>query len=179
VKLVRNRVDARHLPARHNFALFRLFAYLRSLRTTPRTEDVILVLDRNQSNTETHLVGWWYLLTLTCFTSTLFRGWALPLALLVSLPVTLFAIEVPIVSFGLLVSALRIRSIRATSFAAMALLASLAAYFAMTQTTWVRFAGLQVFVVFALNGIAAVIAFLLREPIARLEATFGGAESAL
>lgn len=178
MRLVRHRVDARHLPSRHNFALFRLFAYFRSLRATPKNEDVILALDRNQSNTETALVGWWYLLTFTCFIATRFATWPLPLALLVSLPLALVGIEVPMVLFGMLASLFRAAvPARFTSFAMMALLAGASAYFAL-GATWVRYAGLQVLALFGLNAIASAIVFLLREPIARLEATFGGAESA-
>jgi hypothetical protein len=177
---VRNRLDARYLPSRHNFALFRLFAYLRALRAKPETADVILALDRNQSNVETTLVGWWYLLTLTCFISAWLPEWPLRFALVISLLLAFLQVQVGIVVCGLVASMWNKNSpTRATSFLNMAVLTGMAAYFAVTDTSWVRFAGLQVLVLYALNAIAVLIVFLLREPIARLEASFGGTESAL
>ncbi|HYH08036.1 MAG TPA: hypothetical protein VEK11_13345 [Thermoanaerobaculia bacterium] len=180
MKLVRDRADARHLPSRHNFALFRLGAYLRARNAQPQHADVILVLDRHQSSTETMLVAWWYVLTAACFvTATLFASWPLPLALLAAVPVVLVGVEVPVVFFGVVLPLTRVRvsAVRVNSVLMMAVLGGASAYF-VRSASWVRFVGLQVLVLFALNAIAAVIMFLLRDSIARMEASFGGAESA-
>lgn len=181
MKLVRDRADARVLPARHNFALFRLVAFLRARKVRPQRADVIVALDRHQSNTETTLVACWYFATSTCFVAaTLFVSWPLPLALLVSLPLVLVGVEVPVVFLGVVLPLARVRvdTVRVNSILMMALLAGASAYL-VRGASWVRFAALQVLVLFALNAIASAIVFLLRDSIARLEESFGGAESVL
>jgi hypothetical protein len=64
-----------------------------------------------------------------------------------------------------------------SSFVTVALLTAGAAYCA-TRPTWVRFAGWHFLSMLGLNAIAAVIVFLLRDSIAQLEASAGGAPSA-
>jgi hypothetical protein len=67
--------------------------------------------------------------------------------------------------------------VKVNSIVTMSAIAALCAYSA-TRETWVRFAGLQFFGLFALNAVAAAIVFLLRSPIAELEASVGGVSSA-
>lgn len=176
MKLVRGRADVRFFPSRHNFALFRLAAYLRLRAAKPEHGECILAIDRHQSNFEHTLVPLWYALTLTCFGAAwLFAAWPLPLALLASFPVALFALEVPLVLGGIATSAwnaatgMRVNAVRVTSILMMTLFAAAAAHFAR-QPTWVRFAGLQVLALIALNALAAAIVLFLRPSIARLEA---------
>lgn len=183
MKLVRGRREARFLPSRHNFALFRLGAYLRLRNARRETADVVLMIDRHQSNTETTLVSTWYLGTLTCLAAgTLFAGWPIVPALLLGFPVALLGIEVPIVAGGLLTSLWnavarpQVDAVRVNSVLLMTLFLAAAAV-CSTRPGWVRFAGRQVLVVLIANLAAAVIVLLLKGPIERLERTVGGSES--
>jgi hypothetical protein len=164
MKVIRDRADARWLPSRHHFALFRLFAFLRmrSVKPEPRP-GLMLVVDRDQTAAEHHGVSLWIVLTVTCYVAaTLFATWPVALALPVAFVLAAGAIEVPVVLGGLVLPA------RANSVLVMLVLIAAAAYFA-TQRTWVRFAAWQFLALVALNALAAMIVFLLREPIARLE----------
>ena len=73
MRVVRGRADARWLPSRHNFALFRLAAFLRLRRARPEPCDGSCVIDRHQSAMETWLVMSWVTLTFACYlAATLF-----------------------------------------------------------------------------------------------------------
>lgn len=163
---VRGRADARWLPSRYHFALFRLFAFLRLrvARPEPR-EGLFLIVDRHQTAAEQHGVSIWIVLTVTCYlAATLFARWPLPLALAVALPLAPLAIHVPMLSLGFLTAGNR----RLNAMSLMLTFIIAAAYFAQHQS-WARFAAWQFLAVVALNAIAAVIVFLLRSPIDRLE----------
>ena len=189
MKLVRGRADARWFPSRHNFALFRLAAYLRLRRARPEHDDGTLIIDRHQSATETWLVMSWVTLTFACYlASTLFVDWHIALALLVSLPLAIALLEVPAMISALTIAPAlhsmtqgRANAIRVNSIVVMLLFSVSSAYFAF-HPTWVRFVAWQFLALLALNAIAAVIAFSLRGSIARLEANvedaIGGVSSA-
>ena len=164
MKVVRDRADARWLPSRHRFALFRLFAFLRLRNAKPeRREGLMLVVDRDQTAIEHHGISLWIVLTATCYVAaTLFAAWPVALALPVAFVVAAGAVEVPMVLAGLVVPS------RVNSVLLMSILIAAAAYFA-TQRTWVRFAAWQFLALVALNAVAAMIVFLLRGSIARLE----------
>lgn len=178
MRIVRGRADARWLPSRFNFALFRLFAFLRMKRAKPEPAEVSLVLDRNQNPIESAVLSTWTAATLTCYAAeTLFDAWPLPLALLAGIPVAITCLEIPIIAIGV---ALRHRAnnIPLNSFVMMSLLVLAAAYFARAQS-WIRFAAWQFLGFVALNALAAVIVFLLRGAIAELENAMGGVTSEL
>jgi hypothetical protein len=184
VKLVRGRADARWFPSRHNAALFRLTAYLKLRRARPEPRDVILIVDRHQSAMETWLVTSWITVTLACYlAATLFVEFPLALALPVSLPIAIALLEVPAILSALTIAPLwnaitrGTDGIRANSFVVMMLFVTASAYFA-TRATWVRFVAWQFLALLALNAIAAVIVFALRNSIARLEDAVGGVTSA-
>jgi hypothetical protein len=63
--------------------------------------------------------------------------------------------------------------LRINSIWMMTLFSALAAY-CSTRSSWVRFAGWQFFAIAALNAIAAMILFLLRDSVARLESSCAG-----
>ncbi len=180
MRIVRGRVDARWLPSRHNFALFRLGAYLRGRNATPEPADTILIVDRHQSAFETYAVSAWVLLTLTCYvTATLFASWPAPLALAAALPVAAVAAHVPFFVAAALLAPFPMRDathLRVQSFLMMLTLLAASSWFA-TRASWVRFAAWQFLGLAALNAIAAAIVFALRAPIARLENAIGGATS--
>lgn len=178
MRLVRGRADARWFPSRHNFALFRLAAFLRLRRARPEPCDAILIIDRNQSATENWLVMSWVTLTLACYlAATIFVDWHIALALATSLPLAIALLEVPAFASALTIapiwSAITRRDtngIRVNSVVVMLLFIAASAYFA-THSTWIRFVAWQFLALLVLNAIAAVIVFSLRDSIARLEAT--------
>lgn len=181
MRVVRNRADARWFPSRHNFALFRLGAYLCLRRARPEHRDGILIIDRHQSATETWLVMSWVTLTFACYlAATLFVDWHIALALPVSLPLAVVLLEVPAILSALTIAPLvhsiaqdRANGFRVNGVVIMLLFSAASAYFAL-HPTWIRFVAWQFLALLALNAIAAVIAFPLRHSIARLEAQVGG-----
>ena len=175
MRLVRGRADARWFPSRHNLALFRLFAFLRLRRAQPEYRDEILVIDRHQSATETWMVMCWLIATLACYLAvTLFAGWHLAIALAISLPLSIALLEVPAIVSALTIAPFARDGIRVNGIVVMLLFTAASAYFA-TRPTWVRFVAWQFLALLALNAIAAVIVYALRDAIAQLE---GGITSA-
>jgi hypothetical protein len=173
---VRGRAEARWLPSRHNFALFRLAAFVRLRKAKPEPRDAILFIDRHQSGSETWIVGVWLVATIACYVAvTLFGSWPLPLALLTAFALVWTTIQVPmLIIAGVTTLVMRMENhLTVNSFLNMLLYTCAAAYFA-TWTTWVRFAAWQFLAMLVLNAMAAVLVFLLRDPIARLEAAVSG-----
>jgi hypothetical protein len=179
VRVVRGRADARWFPSRHNFALFRLWAYLRLRSARPEHYDGTLVIDRHQSAAETWVVMSWMTLTFACYlAATLFAGWHIAPALLVSMPLAIVLIEVPAILSALTIAPLfRINSSRVNGFVIMLLFGAVSVYFAR-HPSWIRFVAWQFLALLALNAMAAMIAFPLRHAMARLEAAVGGVSSA-
>lgn len=178
MKVVRGRADARWLPSRFNFALFRLYAFVRMKLATPRPADVSLAIDRNQNPIESAVLSLWATTTLACYAAaTLFASWPLPLALLAGIPVAITCLEIPIVAIGILLRH-RANNIPLQSFVLMSLLIAGAVYFARSQT-WARFAAWQFLGAVALNAVAAGIMFLLRGSITEMENAVGGITSEL
>ena len=175
MRLVRGRADARWLPSRHNFALFRLGAYLRLRRAQPEHRDVILVIDRHQSTTETWAVTCWLAFTLTCYlAATLFADWPIAIAIVISLPLSVATLQVPAILSALTIARFARNRIRVNSIALMVFFTAASAYLAL-RPTWVRFVAWQFLALLALNAVAAIVAFALRGSIAALE---GGVTSA-
>lgn len=164
--LVRRAEEARWLPSRHHFALFRLAAFLRLSLHRERTmrNDLALMIDRDQSTAENYLVSSWITLTLTCYFTAGHVAW-LPLSFVLAV----VALQVPTIVLGLIVW--NRNNLGLNSKIYMLLLITASAW--LTQSpTWVRFAAWQFLAITVLNAIAAVILFLLRGPVARLEASF-------
>ncbi len=177
MKIVRGRADARWLPSRFNFALFRLLACAMMRAATPEHRDVSLIIDRNQNNIESHLVGIWTTLTLTCWIAgTLFASWPVPLALIAALPVAAASLQIPVVTVPLLRRGTD--NVRLNSIIIMTLLIAAALYFARAHT-WIRFAAWQFLGGLALNVLAAPFAYLLRGSIAGMDNAVGGISSEL
>ncbi|HVE70716.1 MAG TPA: hypothetical protein VNI54_05050 [Thermoanaerobaculia bacterium] len=177
MKIVHGRADARWLPSRFNFALFRLIAYVRMRFATPEHRDVTLIIDHNQNNLESHLIGAWSALTLTCWIAgALFASWPLPLALIAAVPVAITCLEIPVILGGLLRKWKD--NIDLNSIVVMSLLIVAALYFARAHS-WIRFVAWQFLGGVALNALAAPIVFLLRGGIAEMENAVGGISSEL
>jgi hypothetical protein len=184
MKMVRGRAEARLMPSRHAFALFQLAAYLRLRRAQRKPVDAILVIAPYQSNVETYVLSIYFALTVAaCLAGTLFATLPFPIALTLATIVSILGIQATLVASGVLLSLWQLLtrittdSVKVNSIMTMSAIFALGAYCA-TRTTWVRFAGRQLFAIAALNVLAALIVFLLREPIARLEASVGGMSSA-
>lgn len=185
---IRDRLEARWLPSRHHFALFRLGAFLRLRVAQPRLQQgLLLTVDRHQSQFEHYSLSAWMALTVTCFTAgTLFASRHFALALALAVPVTMVVLQLTVVGSGLLadlfsaVTGLKADDpVGASSFVMMLLFVSTAAWLA-TSRTWVRWVAWQVLALVALNALAAVLVFFLRAPIERLERAyvpFGGPPS--
>jgi len=185
MRLIEGRAAMRWFPSRYNFALFRLFAFLRLRSATldgPR--DRIFFIDRHQSR-ESYIVGLWIVITMTCYFASMMQSRiTLPIALLIALPLAFCTVQVLTVGCGLTVAPL-VRflarkpgqnNIRINSTAIMTMLTAVAAYFAM-QRTWVRFAAWQFLALIALNAVAAALVSLLGGEISRLENLVGGESS--
>ena len=166
MKFVRGRADARWMPSRHHFALFRLFAFLRLRNAPPEPrEGLVLVIDRDQTALEHNSVSLWIVLTVTCYlAATIFGRWPLPLALAVAFPLAPVAIHVPMLSLGFLTRGHR----RVNAMSLMLVFIAAAAYFARHES-WARFAAWQFLALVALNAGAAAVVFMLRSRIDRLE----------
>lgn len=191
MKFVEGPSELRWLPSRHHFALFRLVACLRLAAALRRglgepRRDLLFFVDRHQSAFEMYAVAAWVTVT-----ATLYTGWFMalalpwPAAILVALPVAALALEIPmhLVSAVLLplwaASTGRRHEINhgTNSRVLMAILLALSAWFA-TIPSWVSLAAWLFIGLFALNAVAAGVAFLLRARIDRLESLAGGVPSA-
>jgi len=158
VRIVRDREDAKWLPSRFHFALFRLFAIVRMSAMAPRPRPGIIVpIDRYQSSFENYAISIWYFATVSCFFTAVMPWWvAIPLASLV--------VQLPIYVVG------RGQGVNSIIFMTSATLA--AAYLATTQT-WLRWAAWQFLAILALNALAALLLLPMRGVIRKLEARCG------
>jgi hypothetical protein len=186
LRLVHGRAEARWMPSRHNVALFRLLAFLRLRLARAEERDVILFVDRYQSTFEAWAVGSWVMLTFTAYIAAELNAWLmLPVALVLSALLAMAALQCAVVGIGACVPPLwraiggrTVQRSSVNSFTMLFAIAAASAHYA-TSTSWVRFVAWQFGVMLALNGVAAAVVFLLREPIARLESSLGGLSSAL
>jgi hypothetical protein len=178
VNIVRGRLDARWLPSRYNFALFRLYGLARMRMTGPVPRDVAMVADRHQSAGENFTVGAWATLTLAAYAAAVLSpSWGLALAIAAALPVAILLMHLPILFFGT-VFIRRGNNLRLNSMILMTLLTCAAVHFARSPS-WVRFAAWQFLALLSINGLAALVVLLLRGSIARAEASVGGYSSEL
>jgi hypothetical protein len=174
--MVRGRAEARWLPSRHRFALFRLHAYLRLRGAKPQpTDGLILAIHPDQSAFDTYAVALWTMATMTCFLyALLVQVMIAPAALLLAVPLASIVIQAPH-AVGLIVRGGPNTGL--ISKILMLLFTVLSLHFARTAT-WVRFAAWQFLLLLALNALAALVMFALRGRVARLEESYGGAASA-
>jgi len=158
VRIVRDREDARWLPSRFHFALFRLAAFVRMTFTHPQERrGLIMAIDREQSTIEHYTMSIWFMATISC----LFAHW-MPLALAV--PVAIVAVQAPIYFVG--------RGKDVNTFVLMAL-TTMAAVKLTSDQSWIRFAAWQFLAILALNAIAEAVMFALRGAVQRMEARCG------
>lgn len=170
MKVVRDRPEARLLPARHHFALARLIAFLLPHRAeNPEGVHVALAIDPNQSVIEATIVSAWITITVTCYLAAV-----LPLnllvAILVALPLSSLVLQLICEIVGVPLG--DGDHTRLNSVMIMLVLAVASAYF-VAQPAWVRLVACFYFLVVIANGIAAAILWLLRGRVRELEARCG------
>lgn len=180
MRIVRGRAEARWLPSRHRFALFRLWAFARLRNARPELRPGrLLMIDPDQSAVECYTVSTWMWLTTSAYVAyELSKFWPLPAAVVASLPLGSLAIQAPICTLGLFIlpaiqtlSRTRLGLAGVNSAVLIALEIAVASYYAMGGS-WVRLVAWQFLAILALNALAATIVFLLRGSIARIESTY-------
>ncbi len=157
MRIVRDRADARWLPSRFNFALFRLFAYLRLRASRPQPQPgLMLAVERHQSAAENNIVCIVMIVVVASFFDSL---WGIPAAILI--------LQAAIVSAAFV---MRIFTSGDTTHGGgtiiMGVTIALAVWFARTDLVPRVFLGLV-----ALNAVAAILMFALRGKVAALEGT--------
>jgi hypothetical protein len=183
VTMVRDRGDARWLPSRFNFALFRLMAYLRLRTSNPEsTPGIALSIERHQSATENYLVAACVLALWIAFTATMLASvMPFPLACIIAFPAAALIVHlVPMCLVGLLVAPAS-RKITghsapdnlAISSAIMIIMTIAAAALLAAGTSPVRYAGTAFLFLTAINALASVVVFTMRRSIAETERRFG------
>jgi hypothetical protein len=167
-----DRPDARWLPSRHRFAVARLIGYIRLGRSRPAEDGaghLILSIDRDQTAVEMHLAAFWVFATTACYIAASLP-FALPLSIGLAIPLAAIVIHLPVVLGGPILRALTGdgNHIKIVSVITMALLLIASSYVATTRS-WARFVAWLFFAILLLNGVAAVILWLLRGAIQAAE----------
>ncbi len=168
-----DRPRARWLPSRHHFALARLIACARlrsAMRASgPATDHIVLAIDPDQTAAEMNGVALWVFLTAACYFAALLP-WTLPLSLVGGMLLAAIALHLPFLIGGALIRALTGDGdhIRIISLLTMSLM-TIASSWIATTTTWARFAAWLFLAVLFVNGLAAIITWVLRRWIAALE----------
>lgn len=158
MRIVHDREDARWLPSRFHFALFRLFAFVRMMFTRPQERrGIIIAIDREQSTIEHYTISLWYFASVSCLLSAI-----VPLG--VAIVLSTFLVQVPLFLIGL--------GQRVNSWILMSSATIGAAYLATTHT-WIRFAAWQFLAIVVLNTVAELIMLALRDAVKRMEARCG------
>lgn len=163
MRVVRERADARWLPSRHRFAIFRLLAYALFRSSGPKPQPgLALGIDRDQSALENYTVAAWIMGSATCFAFALLdRVMAAPAAAMIAPFAAAAVLQVFVVAPGL-VPGLRNRdNTGPNSFMTMMAMALTAFYLAQSDR-WFRVVAWLFLASLAANGIASLIARLLR-----------------
>lgn len=172
MNVVVDRPEARLLPSRHRFALTRLIAYIRlrgARSAASRPEHLILPIERDQTAAEMNGIAIWVFITSACYV-TAALPLALPVAIIIAIPLAAVAIHVPIVVGGPIVRLIIGDGdhVKIVSVITMALLLIASSYFAVSPAP-ARFAAWFFFALLILNSAAAIILWLLRNPIRAAE----------
>ncbi len=163
MKVVRERADARWLPSRHRFALFKLLAWTRFRSSGPKPQaGLALGIDRDQSAIENYTVAAWIMASASCFTFALLDRVLLSAAAAVLAPFVAAAVlQVFVVAPGF-VKAWRNRdNTGLNSFVTITAITVTAIYFAQSDQ-WVRIIAWLFLASLAMNAIASLVTRLLR-----------------
>lgn len=180
--IVRDRADARWLPSRFNFALFKLFAFARLKMAKPEPQPgLALAIERNQSAAENYAVTIVVFIVLAAFVASLLAT-SLPFgtACLVAVPTTAVLINVQVVGVGAILIPFVRKLTRsrpeigiALNSAITAMFVTAAAAFLAVSDSSVRHFGTAFLILIAANAVAAIIVFVLQRPIADAERAYG------
>ena len=186
MRYVRGHREGRLLPSRHDFALFRLAAYVRLRVSRSEPDDSLLAVERHQSTLEALLVGLWFFLTAACYlAASVFHRWPRVLGITVG-----FAVAIVLQQFVMMIFYYTLvplwhavtRKVRHSSIDLQSTLFLLSMTVVSAGValgdSWVRFIAWQFLGVIAVNAVAALIVFALRHRIAALESSLGGSASA-
>jgi hypothetical protein len=178
VNAVRDRADARWLPSRFDFALFRLFAYFRLKTTKPEPKPgLVLAIERHQSAIENYLIAICVWFVIAAFLASILAS-TLPLsaACLIALPAAGVLVSVEIVVMGVAVGPLVRKLFRLSDEAGVAVnsivtgaFAFLCAVLLATGNSPLRPIGFAYLFLLAANVIASIVVFLMRGRFAALE----------
>ena len=179
---VRDRAEARWLPSRFDFALFRLFAYFRLKTSKPEPQPgLVLAIERHQSAIENYLVALcvWIVIA-ACLASIIAATLPLSAAWLIALPATGVLVSVEIVVMGVAVAPLARKLLRLSDQAGVAVNSVVTGFFAMacavlltTSSSPLRHIGTAYLALLAANVVASAVVFLMQRKIADLERGYG------
>lgn len=169
--VVIDRPEVYWLPSRHRFALTRLMAFARlgKGRVVKQPEHLILPIDRDQTAAEMHVVAVWVFVTTTCYIGEALP-FALPLSMILAIPLAAITIHLPIVVGGPILRALigDGNHIKIVSLTTMSLLLIVSIWVA-TMATWARFVAWFFLAILIINSFAAAVLWLLRNTIQAAE----------
>lgn len=163
MKVVRERAEARWLPSRHRFAIFRLAAYAVYLATRQRTSQpgLALGIDRDQSAAENYTVAAWIMGSATCFLFALLDRVLVTTAAAILAPVAAaMALQVFVVAPGFLKIGRERDNTAINSFITM-LTMSVTALYLTQDDRWVRAIAWSFLVCLAANAVAWLITRIL------------------
>lgn len=180
--VIRDRADARWLPSRFDFALFRLFAYfrLRTIRPEPK-QGIALSVERHQSAIENYIIPTCVSVVIAAFIASIIAS-RLPLevACLIALPAAAVLIPMQMVLTGVAITPLVRKLPGMTSVSRIAVNAAVLSTMAITAAALLaagpsplRHIGTAYLTLIAANAVASVVVFLMQRPIADLERRYG------
>ncbi len=178
MRIVRDRRDARWLPSRFHFALFRLYAYVRLRAAKPEpAPGLILSIDRDQSAAENFLTTICIVFVAGCdFAAWFERSMSTPLAYAAGILAAVLAIQALVTGGGALITVVVRTGVRTAanliSVLLMVLMITAGAAVAASDSSARYIAG-GFLVLVAMNAAAAVATFLLRNRIAEQERRLG------
>lgn len=158
MKVIREQAEARWLPSRHRFAIFRLAAYAR-YRTSPRRNQpgLALGIDRDQSAVEIYTVAAWLMGSATCFLFALLdRVLVTPAAAILAPVAAAIALQVFVVAPGFVKSWRERDNTAVNSFLTMLTMTMTAIYLAQDDR-WVRIVAWSFLACLAANAAAWII----------------------
>ena len=178
MKIVRDRRDARWLPSRFHFALFRLYAYIRLRAAKPEpVRGMILSIDRDQSASESFLVTACVVLAASAYFAALFEdSMSAPAAYLVGIVAAIVSIQALIAIAGVVITFVLRRAVQSAgtliSLLIMTLMIAAGIAVALSDSP-ARYVAVGFLTLVALNALAAIVVFLLRNRIANAEQSVG------
>lgn len=161
MRIVRGRAEARWLPSRFNFALFRLFAYVRLRTSRPQPQaGLMLSVERYQSAAENNIVCVAMVLVVASFFESILAG----------IPAAIIALQAAIVLSRPIIRPFWRRddsTVEPGSKLILLAVVGIAIWFARSRVVPRLFLAIV-----ALNMLAAAIMFALRRRVGELERSF-------